>query len=330
MKDLLMKYPKDVATEVELALGDLAQVGFDLHDLEKLVLRQQNIGKPIELLNHGMLRLIDFMGSDLAIARNARVSYDAEWREDGGAGKNQDGDHGLIRYLKTNGHNTPFECCLVTFEVIAPIFVYRQWHRHRTQSYNELSARYKPLPDKWYVPELHVIGKQNADNKQMRDVITPEEFELLSPEEKREAKEIQGTINRQNSESYKTYQELLERGVPREIARSCTPVGMYSHMFATVNLHNLFGFLSERLHPHAQYEIRVYALAMLDVIKVLYPVATSAFIKTLNPEYGFKSWDDQAEEMIRQLAEMPENVGIDQNELEAMITGTFDGLIRNV
>lgn len=215
-----------------------------------------------KVLDHGHVRLVDHMGSDLSIARNARVSYDAEWR----AGEDQGSDARLINYLYNNGHNTPFEAVTFTFDVKAPIFVFRQWHRHRTQSYNELSARYRELPEEFYVPELEQITTQSKDNKQMR-----------SDDMNNSAQLIQDIIKYENSESFKQYRKMLEHGCPRELARSVLPVGTYSHMFATMNLHNLFNFLRERLHPHAQYEIRVYAEVMLELIRPIVPVAVKAF-----------------------------------------------------
>lgn len=221
----------------------------------------------INVLNHGHVRLVDHMGDDLSIVRNARVSYDAEWR----AGEDKGGDTKLINYLYKNHHNTPFESVTVTFDVKAPIFVLRQWHRHRTQSYNELSARYRELPTEFYIPELDQITTQSTDNKQMRtDEVHPH------------ARVIRNAIVRENSNAFGTYKELLKQGCPRELARSVLPVGTYSHMFATMNLHNLFGFLRERLHPHAQYEIRVYAEAMLKLIEPIVPVAVAAFKKEMN------------------------------------------------
>ena len=224
--------------------------------------------KEISVLDHGLVRLVDHMGDDLSIVRNARVSYDAAWR----AGKDEGSDTKLIKYLYRNHHNTPFEAVTFTFEVKAPIFVLRQWHRHRTQSINELSARYRELPAEFYVPKLEQITTQSTDNKQMRTDYVHQEAEW-----------IRDSIKVQNSEAFATYQQLLEEGCPREIARTVLPLGTYSHMFATVNLHNLFRFLAERLHPHAQHEIRVYAEAMLNIIEPIVPVATAAFKEyTLN------------------------------------------------
>ena len=218
----------------------------------------------INVLDHGFVRLVDHMGSDLSIARNARVSYDAEWR----AGKDSGSDARLINYLYSNGHNTPFEAVTFTFDVKAPIFVFRQWHRHRTQSFNELSARYRELPEEFYTPEFDQITTQSTDNKQMR-----------TEQQNINVDFIQKTMRENNKSAFKNYKAMLEAGCPRELARSVLPVATYSHMFATVNLHNLFRFLGERLHPHAQYEIRVYAEAMLELIRPIVPVAVAAFEK---------------------------------------------------
>jgi thymidylate synthase (FAD) len=205
------------------------------------------------------------MGSDLSVVRNARVSYDAAWR----AGEDKGGDKRLIKYLYKNHHNTPFESVTVSFEIKAPIFVFRQWHRHRTQSYNELSARYRELPEEFYVPELDQITTQSTDNKQMRtDEIHPNGYVM------------QVIIRSQNEAAFSTYRSLIDQGCPRELARSVLPVGTYSHMFATANLHNWFNFLRERLHEHAQYEIRAYAVEILLMLKEIAPVCVEAFMET--------------------------------------------------
>lgn len=219
--------------------------------------------KKHEVLDHGHVALVDHMGNDLSIVRNARISYDG-WRE---AGEDTKGDANLIGYLYKNGHTTPFECVVFTFDVKAPIFVIRQWQRHRTQAYNELSARYRELPEEFYVPEANLIGTQSKDNKQMR---TNEQHEL--------ANEFRYQMARTNKDAFIAYKIMIANGCPRELARTVLPVSTYSHMFTTVNLHNLFKFLGERLHPHAQYEIRVYAEAILKIITAIVPVATQAFI----------------------------------------------------
>ena len=234
-------------------------------------------GEANKVLDHGLVRLVDYMGSDLSIVRNARVSYDAAWR----AGENKKGDEGLISYLMKNGHNTPFESVTFTFEIKAPIFVLRQWHRHRTQSYNELSARYRELPEQFYVPEAHTIGVQNADNKQMRDVVTKKEYEKLPEFAKLSAELIRKTMIEQNTQAFSKYKQMIVDEVPRELARTILPLSTYSHMFVTVNLHNLFHFLRERLHEHAQYEIQEYAKVILDEIENIVPVAVKYFKETL-------------------------------------------------
>lgn len=221
----------------------------------------------LKVLNHGLVRLIDSMGNDLSIVRNARVSYDAEWR----SGEDEGSDKRLINYLYKNKHNTPFEAVTVTFEVKAPIFVFRQWHRHRTQSYNELSARYKELPETFFIPEIAQITTQSTNNKQMRTTT-----------ENPSAHFIRQTLKDSCRQSFKAYHTMLETGCPREIARSVLPMGTYSHMFATANLHNWFNFLRERLHPHAQCEIRVYAEAILSMLEEVAPIAVKAFKVSLS------------------------------------------------
>jgi thymidylate synthase (FAD) len=214
----------------------------------------------IDVLDHGFVRLVDSMGSDLSIVRAARTSYDAAWR----AGENEGTDHRLIGYLWRNHHTTPFEAVTLTFEVRAPIFVFRQWHRHRTWSFNELSARYRELPEEFYVPAPEVIGVQSLTNRQGRASGDPD---LTSA----------GIIRLACEAAFALYRDLLIRGVPRELARLVLPVATYSHMFATVNLLNLFRFLTLRCDSHAQYEIRVYADAMRELVRGVVPVAVAAW-----------------------------------------------------
>jgi thymidylate synthase (FAD) len=219
----------------------------------------------IEVLNGGYIRLVDHMGGDLSVVRSARVSYDAGWREpelDEVIGK----DAKLIAYLLKNKHTSPFESVTFTFEVKAPIFVYRQWHRHRTWAYNEVSARYTELDMGFYIPALADINQQHASNKQMR-----------TDEQHPEAQWIQTQMYSSIMRSYKTYLRLLNKGTARELARIVLPVAMYSKMFATVNLHNLLHFLTLRAHTHSQKEIRVYAEAILQLIEPIVPVTIKNF-----------------------------------------------------
>lgn len=226
----------------------------------------------IDILNGGYVRLVDHMGGDLSVVRSARVSYDAGWRPpeiDEAIGK----DAKLIHYLMRNHHTSPFESVVFTFEVKAPIFVFRQWHRHRTWSYNEVSARYTELDMGFYVPEQAQITTQSTSNKQMR-----------TNEQHPKAEYIQGRMFRSIMRSYKEYKYLLKIGTPRELARIVLPVAMYSKMFATVNLHNLLNnFMILRDHNHAQHEVRVYAQAMKELIKPIVPVCIEAFDEIRNP-----------------------------------------------
>lgn len=217
----------------------------------------------VDVLDHGFVRLVEHMGGDVSIARAARNSYDAAWR----AGEDEGSDTKLLRYLMRNRHTSPFEAVVMTFEVKAPIFVFRQWHRHRTWSYNELSARYRPLPDEFYVPDPDTIGTQSKSNKQMRDV------GKRHPHAMSVAHQIMNT----QDICYGIYKDLLDADVPRELARSVLPVSIYSNMFATVDLHNLFHFMELRLHEHAQYEIRKYAEALLALAYIVAPVSVTAF-----------------------------------------------------
>jgi thymidylate synthase (FAD) len=153
-----------------------------------------------------------------------------------------------------------------TFDVKAPIFVFRQWHRHRTWSFNEVSARYAELPEEYYVPAVDKITTQAKDNKQMR---TEDQLE--------DAVRVAEMIDSVGHQAFRAYKYMLDIGAPRELARSVLPVGTYSHMFATVDLHNLLHFLRLRDHSHAQYEIRVYAQAMLQLIEPIVPVTVEAF-----------------------------------------------------
>lgn len=229
----------------------------------------------IDCLDHGFVRLVDHMGNDLSVVRAARVSYDADWR----AGEDEGSDNRLINYLWKNAHTSPFEAVSLTFEVKAPIFVFRQWHRHRTWSYNEVSARYTELPSEFYLPDPAMIGEQSKTNKQARTIAEDAgEGRTLT------ARQGQLIALRETCDTaFRTYKWLLDCGWPRELARSVLPVSTYSHMFATVNLLNLFRFLTLRCHPHAQYEIRVYAEAMRGLAHIVAPEAVAAWERSVSP-----------------------------------------------
>jgi thymidylate synthase (FAD) len=223
----------------------------------------------VDVLDHGFVRLVDSMGSDLSVVRAARVSYDAAWR----AGEDEGSDAKLLRYLWKHHHTTPFEAVTFTFEIKAPIFVFRQWHRHRTWSYNELSARYRELPEEFYIPAPEQVGVQAVKNKQGRDA--GDDALMFKRGEEAEV------LRRNCVAAFQTYRFLLGEGWPRELARSVLPVNTYSHMFATVDLLNLMKFLTLRCDSHAQYEIRVYADAMRDLARTVAPTCIDAWENNL-------------------------------------------------
>lgn len=224
----------------------------------------------IDVLDHGFVRLVDCMGSDLSVVRAARVSYDAAWR----AGQNTGSDERLIHYLWKHQHTSPFESVTFTFEVKAPIFVFRQWHRHRTWSFSEISARYCPLPEEFYLPTPEDVGKQIEGNKQAREVSSVLD-DYFRNKRRDEILRLQQTMQ----VAFAQYHGYLNDGWPRELARIVLPLATYSHMFSTVNLLNLLKFLTLRLSDHAQYEIRVYAQALLNLIRPEVPVAVAAWEK---------------------------------------------------
>ena len=227
----------------------------------------------IQLLDHGYVRLVDHMGSDLSVVRSARVSYDADWRAGDDAGK----DAKLIHYLLKNKHTSPFECVNFTFEIKAPIFVVRQWHRHRTWKYSEISARYAELPEEFYVPQPGMYGQQSKNNKQQRQIVTAADFGV---DEETFVREERWSLEQRfmMEDAFRMYKRHIAEGMPRELARISLPFATYTKMFATVDLHNLFGFLRLRNHSHAQYEIRVYAQALFNLIEPIVPVCCEAFM----------------------------------------------------
>lgn len=207
------------------------------------------------------------MGDDLSIVRAARLSYDQDWRTGEDAGK----DAKLIGYLLKNEHTSPFEHVKFTFEVKCPMAIGEQWLRHRTGNYNKVSGRYTELPERCYVPALDQITTQHSSNKQMR-----------TDEQNGCAHIIQEVFKDAYDLAFEKYHTLIGLGTPRELARFVLPAGTYTHFVATHDLHNLMRFLRLRLHPHAQYEIRVYAQAILKIIESIVPITMAYFKETLN------------------------------------------------
>lgn len=237
-----------------------------------------------EVLDHGYIRLVDHMGSDLSVVRSARVSYDADWR----SGEDTGSDAKLIRYLMKHRHSTPFESVTMTFEVQAPIFVFRQWHRHRTASYNEVSARYAELPELFYVPRVEDIGVQSKSSKQARDLdapMTEAQINLFELELHR--------VRHDCADMFSLYRQRIADGWPRELARVYLPFATYSRMFVTLNLWNAFHFLTLRTHEHSQHEIRVYADAMVPMIESIVPVSVGAWRASEERWKKFVEWEKE-------------------------------------
>lgn len=218
----------------------------------------------IKVLDKGHVYLEQHMGSDLSVANAARVSF-AKKRE-----VMDESDEGLVRFLCRNRHGTPFEHNSMTFVVKAPIFVFREWHRHRIASINEMSARYTPMPREWYVPDRDQIRVQKGK---------PGDYYFERLDDDQEAQNWVRQIEMAQASSYVQYEMMVNAGVAKEVARTVLPVGMYSEMYWTVNLRALMNFLSLRNHKHAQYEIRKYAEAIEEIVTEIFPVAMGAFIE---------------------------------------------------
>ncbi len=231
------------------------------------------LGAPLAVLDHGFVRVVDYMGDDSAIVQAARVSYGA------GTGRVRR-DAGLIRYLMRHRHTTPFEMCEIKLHVKLPIFVARQWIRHRTASVNEYSARYSILDREFYVPEPAHLATQSAANRQGRGAVL----------EGAEAARVLGMLRGDAERAHARYLDMLNEdetgarrdetreGLARELARMNLPVSFYTQWYWKIDLHNLFHFLLLRADPHAQYEIRAYAETIAErIVRPWVPVAHRAF-----------------------------------------------------
>ncbi len=224
--------------------------------------------KPLPVLDHGFVRVVDYMGDDSAIVQAARVSY-------GKGTKQVSEDRGLIRYLMRHWHSTPFEMCEIKLHVKLPMFVARQWIRHRTANVNEYSARYSILDREFYVPSPEHLSAQSKSNRQGRAGVLEGEH----------AQNVLNMLKEDATRCYDNYMWMLNEdeskgdhdGLARELARMNLPVNFYTQWYWKVDLHNLMHFLRLRADPHAQYEIRVYADAILNVMKAWVPLAFDAF-----------------------------------------------------
>lgn len=228
----------------------------------------------VPVLDHGIVRVIDYMGDDNAVVQSARVSY-------GRGTKKVSEDQGLIHYLMRHRHSTPFEMCEIKFHVKMPIFVARQWIRHRTANVNEYSARYSILDREFYIPAPENLAAQSSVNRQGRGAVL----------EGAEAQRVLDLLKQDSTQAYDHYAEMLNEtesgepvdpsrpGLARELARMNLSLNFYTQWYWKIDLNNFMHFLSLRADAHAQYEIRVYAEAMLDMLKRWVPMTYEAFIQ---------------------------------------------------
>ncbi len=256
---------------------------------------------PIHVLDHGFIRVVDYMGDDGAIVQAARVSY-------GRGTHSVSDDRGLIRYLMRQRHTSPFEMCEIKLHVKLPIFVARQWIRHRTANVNEYSARYSILDREFYVPSADVIASQSQSNRQGRGETLP----------KREAARVQELLVNDAHQLYEHYEGLLNEatnidanepgrlGLARELARINLSLNFYTQWYWKIDLHNLLNFLALRAEQHAQYEIRVYADAILNrIVKAWVPLVYEAFC---DYRLNGRTLSAQALSLVRNLAAGQEDV----------------------
>lgn len=230
--------------------------------------------EPLPVLDHGFVRVVDYMGDDAAVVQAARVSY-------GRGTRRVSEDQGLINYLMRHRHTTPFEMCEIKYHVKLPIFVARQWIRHRTANVNEYSARYSVLDNEFYVPSAEHLAAQTTANRQGRGAVL----------EGAAARHVLDRLREDAGRAYAGYTELLNEdasrkpldpdrpGLARELARLNLTLGFYTQWYWKTDLHNLMHFLSLRADPHAQYEIRAYAEVMLATLKRWVPMTYDAFLE---------------------------------------------------
>ena len=244
-------------------------------------LMNEMIGEEIKVLDHGFIRVIDYMGDDAAVVQAARVSY-------GKGTKSVSEDAGLINYLMRHKHTTPFEMCGIKLHVKLPIFVARQWIRHRTGSFNEYSGRYSIMDKEFYTPFNENLGLQSASNKQGTEGRLDETVANTA---------IKDIVSHSNY-AYDLYQQMLEWGISREIARMVLPLNIYSQWYWKVDLKNLLDFLKLRTDPHAQYEIRVYAEEIEKILKQWLPITYGCYEKHMKDGVSFSA---QAVKLVRRM-----------------------------
>jgi thymidylate synthase (FAD) len=248
----------------------------------ELIIEAENLlDKEVKVLNKGFIRLVDYMGGDKRIVQAARVSY-------GSGVKSESEDKKLINYLLKNLHTSPFEQVIFTFHIKCPIFVARQWVRHRTARLNELSGRYSVMKDDFYMPEKDDIRPQSKINKQGRD----ESSDIPDLDKEH----FISTLGSDQTDIYKHYEESLAAGIAKEVSRINLPLSLYTEFYWQIDLHNLFHFLRLRVDSHAQKEIRVYGEVIANMVKAVCPVAFEAFEEHIH--YGKRVSKTEYEELL--------------------------------
>jgi len=256
------------------------------------------LDKEFSVLDKGFIRLVDYMGTDERVVQAARVSY-------GEGTKSYREDAGLIDYLLRNAHTSPFEQIILTFHVKLPIFVARQWIRHRTARLNEVSGRYSVMKDEFYVPSPDDLALQSTDNKQGRSA------EALDPDY---AEKVRAALAEDQKAAYASYKSLVDEGLARELARINLPLSLYTEWYWQIDLHNLFHFLELRLDAHAQKEIRLYAEVMLDIAKKVAPRCCESFERHIRGGVRFSG--DELAELRRRLGSSDAPGGLSGKALE--------------
>jgi len=262
------------------------------------------LDKEFPVLDKGFIRLVDYLGGDERVVQSARVSY-------GEGTKSYREDAALIDYLLRNSHTSPFEQVVLTFHVKLPIFVARQWVRHRTARLNEISGRYSILKDDFYVPKAEDVALQSTDNKQGRSA------EAL---DSALAEKIRAALTDGQKSAYAAYSSLVDEGIARELARINLPLSLYTEWYWQIDLHNLFNFLKLRLDAHAQKEIRLYAVVLFEIAKKVAPRCCESFEQHILKGVRFSG---------RELAELQRRLDGKSGELSGKELERFEEKLKN-
>jgi len=261
------------------------------------------LDKEFPVLDKGFVRLVDYLGSDQRIVQAARVSY-------GEGTKSHRQDAGLIDYLLRHDHTSPFEQVVLTFHAKMPVFVARQWVRHRTARLNEISGRYSVLKDEFYVPAGENVSEQSEDNKQGRVEAAADA-------------ELQDSVRRRLADgqetAYAEYTALLDEGVARELARVNLPLSLYTEWYWQIDLHNLFRFLKLRMDRHAQREIQAYATTIFEITKRVCPAACASFENHVLGSVRFSAAEWRALQKILGDPSAEEFAGMKGKELDRLL-----------